>query len=252
MAGGDLVRQLGDGSSRTTRWSATVLAPGVARTEHRRERTRRCVGEAEQRVEPEPALVGRAGALLVLGVDLDERGVDVEDDRTGPVGRRRPAPDLVRAPRRAPWRWPLAASRGDLVEGPPHRRVRGHEPEQVLLGAQVLDVGAALAATGEHQAAWTSTLPRSCSGPRSPVIGIARRERITEPNRSAKQPRAWSPTWATTWSPPGSTTTGTRAGSFHLVGALLSLRSDRLRNPQNRRWEGHVRGVPRWSGHRSP
>ena len=53
---------------------------------------------------------------------------------------------------------------------------------------------------------WTSTLPRSCSGMRSPRGGIRAESAFPSPNRSAKAPRACSPTWPTTWSPPDATT----------------------------------------------
>ena len=55
--------------------------------------------------------------------------------------------------------------------------------------------------------AWTSTLPRSCRGTRLLVIGRRADRASPSPSRSAKVPSACSPTWETTWSPPGSTTT---------------------------------------------
>ncbi len=55
--------------------------------------------------------------------------------------------------------------------------------------------------------AWVNTLPRSWRGSRSALIGMRADSESPRPNRSAKAPRACSPTWATTWSPPGSTTT---------------------------------------------
>ena len=56
---------------------------GVAGSQHRGERFAGRVHEAEQRVEPEPALVGRGGPLLVLGVDLDQRRVHVQRHLAG-------------------------------------------------------------------------------------------------------------------------------------------------------------------------
>lgn len=53
--------------------------------------------------------------------------------------------------------------------------------------------------------AWTSTLPRSCSGRRSPVTGMRADRQSPRPRRSAKAPRACSPTWATTPLPDPST-----------------------------------------------
>ena len=57
------------------------------------------------------------------------------------------------------------------------------------------------------RAVCTRTLPRSWTGSRSPVSGIRAESESPRPNRSAKQPRACSPTWATTPVPPGSTIT---------------------------------------------
>jgi hypothetical protein len=55
--------------------------------------------------------------------------------------------------------------------------------------------------------AWVNTLPRSCNGSRSPAGGM-RVDRVSpSPSRSANAPRACSPTWATTPSPPASTLT---------------------------------------------
>jgi hypothetical protein len=56
--------------------------------------------------------------------------------------------------------------------------------------------------------AWTSTLPRSCNGSRSPAIGMRADSESPSCRRSAKVPRACSPTWATTPLPDPSTTAG--------------------------------------------
>jgi len=56
--------------------------------------------------------------------------------------------------------------------------------------------------------AWTSTLPRSCSGSRSPETGTRADSEWPRPRRSAKAPRACSPAWATTPLPEPSTTAG--------------------------------------------
>ena len=37
------------------------------------------------------------------------------------------------------------------MEGPEHRRVRGHRAEQIALESEVLDAGTALAGSGQHQ-----------------------------------------------------------------------------------------------------
>jgi hypothetical protein len=57
--------------------------------------------------------------------------------------------------------------------------------------------------------AWTSTLPRSCTGARSPAQGITDESEWPSPRRSAKLPKACNPTWATAPVPPPSTTTPT-------------------------------------------
>jgi hypothetical protein len=56
-------------------------------------------------------------------------------------------------------------------------------------------------------AIWTRTSPRSCNGMRSPVHGIRDDSESPRPRRSAEDPRACRPTWATTPAPPGSTVT---------------------------------------------
>ena len=108
------------------------------------------VREAQHRVEPEAALVGRRGALLVLRVDLHQRRVDIEDDWPVVVRDARPAPHPGPDPRsRLPQA--LEGDRADLAEGPIQRRVRRHQPEQTGLGTQRFDVRTGLTATGQHQ-----------------------------------------------------------------------------------------------------
>ena len=65
-------------------------------------------------------------------------------------------------------------------------------------------------------AIWTRTLPRSWTGSRSPLAGIFDESNEPSPNRSAKLPRACSPTWATTPDPPDSTRTRFVAVAFTL------------------------------------
>ena len=57
---------------------------------------RRCVEEAEHRMEPEPTLEVRRRSLLAFGVDLDQRRVDVQHTAPGVA----PAPTPSREPRR--------------------------------------------------------------------------------------------------------------------------------------------------------
>jgi hypothetical protein len=74
----------------------------------------------------------------------------------------------------------------DLVEAPVQRRVRGHVLEQVSLGAQMLDVGAALAPTGQHQGTMDQDLaPVVQRGPFT-RNGNTRGEVLTEPQSVGK------------------------------------------------------------------
>jgi len=68
----DLDRELGDRRVEDAEVIGDCVRAGVARAQHRRECLTGRVGETQQRVISEPALVGRAGALLVLRVDLDQ------------------------------------------------------------------------------------------------------------------------------------------------------------------------------------
>jgi len=70
-------------------------------------------------------------------MDLNERRIDVEVDRTLPLGGRATTPHLVTYLGDAKGDG-LSHLGGDLVEGPVQRRVRRHMPEQVSLGAQML------------------------------------------------------------------------------------------------------------------
>ena len=81
--------------------------------------------------------------------------------------------------------------------------------------------------------ACTNTLPRSCNGTRSPVAGIRADNELPSPKRSANAPKACSPTWATTWSPPPSTTTETVLLLFtsRVPSRSVILRVDNVRIP---------------------
>ena len=104
------------------------------------------VGEAEHRVEPEPALVVRRRALLVLGVDLDQRRVDVQHHRPR-RRRRRPHRRSGLGARRAQR---VEHDRVDGVEAAPDRRVRRHRAEQRRLITQRRHVRHTASAGGEH------------------------------------------------------------------------------------------------------
>jgi hypothetical protein len=167
--------------------------------------------------------------------------IDVQEHRGVPGRRTAASPDLGahlghalgnRRPRRL----------RDLVEGPKHRGVRRHRPEQVALETQVLDVSTALPATPAsitHDC--TRTLPRSCNGARSPVRGMWADSASPRPNRSAKDPRACSPTWATTPAPPGSTTTRHVLVPFTLEVPFWK-RNLLIRDLQFPLLGGHIRG----------
>ena len=85
VTGGDSAGSWAMAASRTVTWSATVFAPALPGRSIAASISP--VGSAKQNIgwKPKPALVGRGGLLLVLGVDVDQRGVDVEDDRVAPV-----------------------------------------------------------------------------------------------------------------------------------------------------------------------
>ncbi len=198
------------------------VGTGVAGTEHPRERLTGAVAEAEQRMKSETALVVRSCPLLVLRVDLDERGIDVQIDRALALGDGRSTPYLG-ADLGEPAGDLLSHLRGDLVEGPIHRRVRWHLTEQIGLGAEILDVGAALAPAGQHQRAMDEDLAPVVH--RGPLIGNgdAGRQVLTELHAVGKVPQSVESDVSNNLVACGFHNDGTRAGSFHLVGALLAL-----------------------------
>jgi hypothetical protein len=61
------------------------VGPCVARTKQPRECLTGAVCKTQGWIEPEAPLVVGAGSFLVLRVDLDERGVDVQVDRAVPL-----------------------------------------------------------------------------------------------------------------------------------------------------------------------
>ena len=103
------------------------------------------------------------------------------------------------------------------------RRVRRRRPEEVLLGAQVLDVGAALAATGEHQHGLDEHLApvvqRHALAPRRDP----RREGISESQPVRKGPKSVQSDMAHDLVTAGCHNQATRAVTVHFVSALLVL-----------------------------
>ena len=60
----------------------SVVRPGVARPQQSRQRFAGLIHERDERIEPEPVLVGRRSVVL-LGMRVDERPIDVDHDRLG-------------------------------------------------------------------------------------------------------------------------------------------------------------------------
>ena len=194
-------------SSMTTTWSATVFDPALPGRSSPESVSP--VASANQNMggtHTRPCRSGRCPPCSRCGSRPTRRR------RRGRPGRCRSSPKNVARPRRARWRAlrraRTSSCRRDLVEGAPHRRVRGHEPEQVSswrrysMSAQLSPPPPAIVAI-----CWTSTLPRSWSGERSSRYGNRDESASPSPTRSAKEQRAWRPTWATTPVPPGSTFT---------------------------------------------
>jgi hypothetical protein len=150
VAGGDRPGQLSDRLIEHGDVVGHGVRAGVARTQHPRKRLTGASAKKNIGWKPKPPLEVGSGLLVALRVDLDERGVDVDDDRRRSRRRRGPGPDLLSHCRhRRRDRTPHRSV--DLVEGPVHRRVRGHRAEQRGLEAQVLDVRTGLPAAGEHE-----------------------------------------------------------------------------------------------------
>ena len=171
-------------------------------------------------MEPVAALEGRSRLLLVLRVDLDQRGVDVQDDRPVALGRLKAPPDLLAHLGKGTCER-CSLGRRDLVERPGHRRVRGNRSEQVVVGAQELDVEAALATTSQHERHLHEHLApvvdrNTCTSPWQ-----ARRERITEPQPVGKGAKGVQPDVGRDAGPTGFHHDATGAVSVHFGDALL-------------------------------
>ena len=114
-----LGRQRGDRLVQQLEVVVGVVRAGVARTQHRRERLGGRVAPRPEGMEAEAALVGRRGVLL-LGVDVEQRGVEVDRD----VARRRRCPDDL--PRCCDRLWDRAQlERAVALHRPPGGRDRG-------------------------------------------------------------------------------------------------------------------------------
>ena len=170
-------------------------------------------------MEPQPALVVRARPLLGLGVDLDERGVDVEDTGAVPVvaAERR---HTSGAPRRTP------RPRASLTSGVISWKVRntvesdGAEPKRSAwarrcsMSAQLSPPPASISSD------WTSTLPRSCSGSAHPKRDREKRAHLRAPT-VGKGPKSVESDVAHHLVTAGCHNQATRAVTVHFVSALL-------------------------------
>ncbi len=202
----DLAWQLGDGGVEDAHVVGHGVGPGVARTQERRQHLAGGIGEAEHRVEAKPALVrGRRRTLSSVWISTSEASMSRSTGslplvaparrqtsaRTSAIGFGDPAP------RRGVISWKVRKT----VESDGTEPNRSSWSRRCSMSAQLSPPPASISAV------CTRTLPRSCSGKRSPRGGIRAESESPSPNRSAKAPRACSPTWATTPAPPGSTTT---------------------------------------------
>jgi len=150
MTLGHLGGQLGDRLIQHGDVIADRVGPGVARPQQHPERLAGGVGEAVDRMEPEPALVVRGRLLLVLRVHLMQRRVDVQHHLRRPRRRRAAPPHPSTHPGgRIPQ--PGQRRRINISERAIQRRVRRHRPEQVGLRTKMLDVRTRLATASEHQ-----------------------------------------------------------------------------------------------------
>lgn len=142
----DLHRQLGESTVDDVELIGGRVGTGVAGPQHRREDLAGGVTCRDHRVEPIAALEVRRRLLLVLRMDLDQRGVHIDDHVTAVIGSRpHLGTDLTLRGRQRNQR-----GRVDLVERPPRRRVRRDIAPQLRLFAQDRQVGEALAAVSEH------------------------------------------------------------------------------------------------------
>jgi len=179
----DLARELLERVGEHGDLVAGVVCARVAGTQLARQRhpARLAVGAVQvgqQRMKPEPALVGAARAVLVR-VRGDQRRVDVDNQRPGrsstqrerPLARRRARrPDRVEQP-----------DLGDVVDHPPRRRIRRHRPEQRGLVAQAAQVTQRVAADSEHHRQIPHHPARIVPAAPLPEPGQPRRQRPGQP-----------------------------------------------------------------------
>ena len=107
------------------------------------------------------------------------------------------------------------------MEGAKHRGVGGHPAEEILLESQVLDVSAALTATGQHERGLDENLSpvvqrRAFTGPWD-----TRRERITKSQTVGKSPKSVQSDVGHHARSTGFHNDATSAGTVHFGSALL-------------------------------
>ncbi len=160
-----------------------------------------------------------------------------------PPGRSRSSPTIVPTRLGAPPRPPPEIVEGggvDRSDGPIEGRVRRDVAEQGGLGAEAFDVRARLAAAGEHH----HGVHQHGAAVMDRRSRERHRQRVAQPDPVGQSRQRGNPTWATTWSPPPSTTT---------LAALLPFTSEvpsrdgvlGSRQPQNPLPGGLFRGTRR-------
>ena len=206
---GDLGGQLGDRLIEHGDVIGDRVRPGVARPQQHRRASRRWRRRSSRSdgTRTRPCSSGPSRPCSPSGSRCNDESMSNTTVAVPVVAAAAP-PHLRRAPRRSP---PTAqptcrvdaGGTCDTASSPtaPTRTDRGCA-RRCSMSAHASPPPASI------NIACASTLPRSCNGTRSP------RDRDRVPtanrpsrNRSANAPSACSPTWATTWSPPPSTTT---------------------------------------------
>ncbi len=119
--------------------------PGVARAQQPGQRLTGGVEVGDERVEPEPLLVGGRRALL-LRVRPDEGAIDVDHVEAGISARRPRLGPSLRPSDLDPFEHRII----DRFQHPPRRGVRRHLAEQLGLVPQHRQIGDRLPTIGDH------------------------------------------------------------------------------------------------------
>ncbi len=129
----DVVRRdgkLGEGPVQDLEVICGVVRSRVPRPQQSSERFTGRVQVGDDRIEPEPSLVGRC-RILLLGMRVEEGPVDVDHDLARGHARR-PHPSTSRSASHSNVAQPIGV---DRVDHRPHRRIRRDRPEQFGLVA---------------------------------------------------------------------------------------------------------------------